>query len=125
VNEVRCKLFRPGVDNFGTKWIKVLVNDYGAGKFTFTAYKPVNWTKFRVATHNNERVLQECYLNPLDRSRMEGHDDAPEGVALDAGDTITIEFVVHELAFRCRVNDDMDDEDQAILNLTRLKKRLG
>jgi hypothetical protein len=110
---VRVKLYTPGIDNFGTKWQSVRVDDHGRGTVVFSVYRPSRWIKFRVASEDNSKIYQECFVN-------EGR-----GVEAEAGDAVTVDFVVHELAFRVRLNDDLDEEDETILNLAKMKRRLG
>ena len=117
---VRCKLFTPGQDNFGTKWKEVSVDSYGVGQAVFNVHRPARWTKFRVATRTNDRIIQENAIRPSqDRRPWEEAD----GIEAEPGDVITVDFVVHELAFRVRVNDDLDDEDEMTLRLLRLHDR--
>jgi hypothetical protein len=110
---VRCKVYTPGAHDEGSGWQKVNVDTHGAGTVVFTAWRPTSWRKFRVATVNNSAILQENFL------REDG-----EPVELDAGDTMTLDFVVHLYAFRLRINDDLDEEDEAVVRLIRMQKNL-
>jgi hypothetical protein len=112
VQVVRCKLYCPSTDNFGTRWVEASVDDFGSGTVIFPVYRPTMWTKFRVATRDNTRLLQENFLNDGD------------GIEVETGDVVTVDFVVHEFAFRVRLNDDLDDEDEAIIALMKLQKRI-
>jgi hypothetical protein len=107
------KVYKPGEDNFGSRWVEVLVDDFGAGTVVFSVYRPTHWTKFRAASLDNSRVYQECMIR----------DGA--GVEVEPGDAVTIDFVIHELAFRVRLNDDLDEEDEAVMALASLRRRLG
>jgi len=119
---VRCKLYTPGDDNRGTGWQEVKVDKYGVGQVIFNAHKPSTWTKFRVATLSNDRVIQENFVNPTDNQQPWA---GAVGIEVEPGDVVTIDFVVHEFAFRARLNDDMDDEDEMTLNLVRLHRKLN
>ena len=110
---IRAKLYAPGTDNFGTRWQEVLVDDHGAGTTVFSVYRPSRWTKFRCATLDNSRVLQECQLR------------GEHGIEVEPGDAVTVDFVIHELAFRVRLNDDLDEEDEAVMALASLRRRLN
>lgn len=110
---VRCKLYKPGEDNFGTKWVDCQVDDHGVGICVFSVYRPSHWTKFRVATKDNGRIYQENQVR------------GDEGIVVEPGDAVTVDFVVHELAFRIRLNDDLDEVDEATIRLLRIKRQLG
>jgi hypothetical protein len=111
-HKVRVKLYKPDTDNFGTRWVEATVDDHGAGTVVFSVYKPSCWTKFRVATLDNGRVYQENMIR------------GEEGIEVEPGDAVTVDFVIHELAFRVRLNDDLDEEDEAVMALASLKRRL-
>jgi hypothetical protein len=111
-HKVRVKLYKPDTDNFGTRWVETTVDDYGVGQVVFSAYKPSRWTKFRCATLDNSRVYQENMIR------------GEEGIEVEPGDAVTVDFVIHELAFRVRLNDDLCEEDEAAISLMRLRRRL-
>lgn len=120
---VRVKLYRPNSDNHGTRWQEVTVTDDGRGIVTFTAYKPTHWSKMRIATRNNDRVLQDHLINPDPDHPLDPM--SAYGVRLDPGETVTIAFVIAEMALQVRINDDYDDEDRATINLLRIRRRLA
>ena len=112
MHQVRCKLYKPGEDNFGTRWVTVNVDDHGAGTVVFSVHRPSHWTKFRVASIDDSRIYQENMVR----------DEV--GIEVEPGDAVTVDFVVHELAFRVRLNDDLDETDEAIISLLRRRRRL-